>query len=273
MNLRHQAVFRLQAHLTNSTSINSPTLFSACVLQTNNKLPFLARGKIDGSQSSTYRKQQDNITTTFSAETKAIKALHDIISPDLPTSNLTSSDDRRPDSPPTSETVPYCTVTLQCGILTHPLGLTPFSHRCIFFPPSHQSLPSHPSPIKLPSPPTPLPPTNHHPPSASSSSPPHRQKARFFRHALTGYSADGRRKEKRAAWPVHSPASASAPALAIRPLQNPPPCELVRSDWARAQMGRKSKAKRGGRWRVPVSEWEEGAYQMLICAIAACIVI
>jgi len=52
-----------------------------------------------------------------------------------------------------------------------------------------------------------------------------------------------------------------------------PPCELVRHDWARAQMGRKSKAKRGGRWRVPVSEWEEGAYQMLICAIAACIVI
>ena len=28
VNLRHQAVFRLQAHLTNSTSINSPTLFS-----------------------------------------------------------------------------------------------------------------------------------------------------------------------------------------------------------------------------------------------------
>jgi len=150
-----------------------------------------------------------------------MKPLHDIISPDLPTSNLTPSDDRRPDSPPTSETVPYCTVTLQCGILTHPLGLTPFSHSCISFPPSNQSLPSHPSPIKLPSPLTPLPPTNHHPPSASSSSPPHRQKARFFRHALTGYSADGRRKEKRAAWPVHSPASASAPALAIRPLQNP----------------------------------------------------
>ena len=38
VNLRHQAVFRLQAHLTNSTSINSPTLFWRATQRRNHSL-------------------------------------------------------------------------------------------------------------------------------------------------------------------------------------------------------------------------------------------